>query len=123
MFAEIAPSPCGSYAVVTFKQDVTNEGALEIVNAMQEAAAEWGVSSFLSDVRGHRYLGSDFTHYDFATRELEASGFDRAWKLAVLASEGDSSHDFLEIVCQSAGYQIRLFKDYEEAEAWLMAAR
>ncbi len=46
-----------------------------------------------------------------------------ALKVAVVASPDDDSHDFLEIAAHTAHYDLKVFKDYEEAVRWLKQAK
>lgn len=119
MRLSITLAPGGGYAVVVVGEDVTNELAVEAGRLQHEFAAARGVTRFLVDARGRRYAGTPSSHQEFVTDQLPAESYGRAWRVAVLASPGDGSHDFLETAAGKAGYGIRVFKDYDEAVRWL----
>jgi hypothetical protein len=112
-------APDGSYAVLTIDKDVTPASTVERQRAMQAFATAHGVSRFLLDTRGKRYTGSDFDLYTFARRTLPTESFDRRWRVALVTSHDDDSHDFLETVARNVGYNVMVFKDYDKGVAWL----
>ncbi len=119
MTFDLSLSPCGVYAVLTNREDVTLARVVERQRAMRAFAAERCVTRFLLDSRGHRYLEGPLSLYKFAREILPEEGFDYRWKVALVATPGDYSHDFVETACRNAGQTVTVFKDYGEAEAWL----
>lgn len=112
-------APDRTYAVLTNYNEVTHASAIERQRAMQAFATAHGVSRFLIDTRENRFVGGTLGLYTFARHTLPKEGFDRRWKVALVTSPDDDSHDFLETVSQNAGYQVMVFKDYGDARAWL----
>ena len=98
---------------------VTNELALQRASAAAEFANEHNIFLLLSDVRGVAYTGTPFSHYEFAYMMKSVVPTAHTLKVAVVASAGDNSHDFLEIAGHTAHYNVRVFKDYDEAVGWL----
>lgn len=113
----------GTYIIQKMEAAVTNEVALQRASAANEFANEHGVFLLLSDVRGVPYTGTPFTHYEFAYMMKSVVPTACALRVAVVASPDDDSHDFLEIAAQTAHYDLKVFKDYEEAVRWLKDAR
>ncbi|HEV2800200.1 MAG TPA: hypothetical protein VGW12_06875 [Pyrinomonadaceae bacterium] len=109
----------GTYIIQRMEAPVTNEVALQRASAAAEFANEHGVFRLLSDVRGMPYTGTPFTHYEFAYMMKSVVPTAHALKVAVVASPDDPSHDFLQIAARTAHYDLKVFKDYEEAVRWL----
>ena len=57
--------------------------------------------------------------YTFVRSTLPTEGYNRQWRVALVTSTEDSSHDFLETVSQNAGYQVMVFKSFTTAQDWL----
>lgn len=109
----------GSYAVLTNYRDVTLASAIEHQRAMQAFAVAHGISRFLIDTRGKQYIGGDVDLYTFARHVLPEEAFDRRWRVALVTSPEDYSHDFLETVSRNAGYNVVVLKEYDKAVVWL----
>lgn len=109
----------GTFIIQRMEGPVTNELALRSAQEASAFANEHGVFLLLSDVRGAAYAGTHFSHYEFAYMMKSVVPTARALKVAVVASADDGSHDFLEIACRTAHYDLKVFKNYEEAVAWL----
>ena len=116
---DLTLAPDRTYAVLTNFNDVTHASAIERQRAMQAFATAHGVSRFLIDTRKKRFVGGALDLYTFARDTLPKERFDRAWKVALVTSPDDKSHDFLETVSLNVGYQVMVFKDYDDARAWL----
>ena len=117
---DLTLAPDGSHAVLTNYKDVTPASTVERQRAMQAFAAAHGVSRFLIDTRGKRYTGGTLDLYTFARHTLPDESFDRGWKVVLVTSPDDNSHDFLETVTRNVGYNVMVFKDYDKGMAWLM---
>ena len=87
--------------------------------AMNSFAAQHCVSRFLVDTRGKRFVGSVVDLYSFVRNTLPKEGFDKRWKVALLTSPDDDSHDVLETASFNAGYEVRVFKHPPDAIVWL----
>ena len=111
--------PNGSFAILTNHKDVTPLSAVKHQRAMRKFAETHGVYRFLLDTRGMRFCGTYVDLYRFARKTLHKEGFDSTWKVALVTSPKDRSHDMLEIFTHNAGYQVKIFTDYDEAQVWL----
>ena len=111
--------PNGSFGILTNYKDVTLQSVIERQRAMKMFAEEYGVYHFLLDTRGKSFSGTYVDLFRFARKILHKEGFDATWKVALVTSPKDRSHDMLEIFTHNAGYQVKIFTNYEEAQVWL----
>jgi hypothetical protein len=111
--------PNGTFAILTNHRDVTLQSAIERQRAMRKFAEKHGVYNFLLDTRGKSFCGTYVDLCRFARKTLHKEGFDSRWKVALVISPQDRSHDMLEIFTNNAGYQVKIFADYDEAKMWL----
>ena len=111
--------PNGSFAILTTRRDVTLRSAIEHQRAMRTFAEKHGVHHFLLDTRGRSFSGTYVDLFRFARKILRKEGFDSTWKVALVTSPKDRSHDMLEIFTHNAGYQVKIFTNYDEAQVWL----
>jgi len=111
--------PNGSFAILTNHKDVTLHSAIEHQRAMRMFAQKYGVHHFLLDTRGNSFRGTYVDLFRFARKILHKEGFDSTWKVALVTSPKDRSHDMLELFTQNAGYQVKIFTDYDQAQVWL----
>ncbi|WP_429886326.1 hypothetical protein [Geoalkalibacter halelectricus] len=80
---------------------------------------EHGLKKFLFDLRGAPNIQSVAQNYVFAYDELPQFEFPRASISAFVIDEGDSSHEFIELAFQNAGYIVKSFTDEDAAIKWL----
>jgi hypothetical protein len=111
--------PNGSFAILTNHKDVTLQSVIERQRAMRKFAETHGVYRFLLDTRGMSFCGTYVDLFRFVRKALPKEGFDSTWKVALVTSPKDRSHDMLEIFTHNAGYQVKIFTDYDEARVWL----
>ncbi len=111
--------PNGSFAILTNHKDVTLPSAIERQRFMRKFAETHGIYHFLLDTRGKSFCGTYVDLFRFARKILHKEGFDSTWKVALVTSPKDRSHDMLEIFTHNAGYQVKIFTDYDEAQVWL----
>jgi hypothetical protein len=111
--------PNGSFVILTNHKDVTLLSVIERQRAMRNFAEKHGVYRFLLDTRGMSFRGTYVDMFRFARKILHKEGFDSTWKVALVTSRKDRSHDMLEIFTHNAGYQVKVFTDYDEAQVWL----
>ena len=116
---ELKLEPNGSFAILTNHKDVTLPSVIERQRAMRKFAEAHGVYRFLLDTRGMSFCGTYVDLFRFARRILHKEGFDATWRVALVTSPRDRSHDMLEIFTHNAGYQVKIFTDYDEARVWL----
>ena len=111
--------PNGSFGILTNYTNVTLDSVIERQRAMRVFAEKFGVRHFLLDTRGKSFSGTYVDLFRFARKILHKEGFDSTWKVALVTSPKDRSHDMLEIFTHNAGYDVKIFTDYDEAEVWL----
>ena len=116
---ELKLEPGGSFAILTNYKDVTLRSAIVHQRAMREFAEKHGVHHFLLDTRGKTFCGTYVDLFRFARKILHKEGFDSRWKVALVTSPKDRSHDMLEIFTHNAGYRVKIFTNYDEAQVWL----
>ena len=104
---------------VIVEGDVTTESAREFTMAATEFGKKEGIELYLVDGRNSRNVLSTTDNYYYAYREMSTMPLNRTARTAILADKDDSSHDFVETVSQNAGYNVRVFKDEQQAVAWL----
>jgi len=109
----------GSFAILTNHKDVTLRSAIQHQRAMRAFAQTHGVYHFLLDTRGNSFRGTYVDLFRFARKILHKEGFDSTWKVALVTSPKDRSHDMLELFTHNAGYQVKIFTNYDEAQVWL----
>ena len=116
---DVKLEPNGSFSILTNYKDVTFPSVIERQRAMKMFAEEYGVYHFLLDTRGKSFSGTYVDLFRFARKILHKEGFDSTWKVALVTSPKDRSHDMLEIFTHNAGYQLKIFTYYDEAQVWL----
>ncbi len=89
-----------------------------IVNLVEPILEEYSCNRLLHDVRDTEILDSTAETYQVPqiANELE---FDRGIKVAILYSQEEEKHKFLETVMLNRGYRFRVFKNESEAISWL----
>ena len=77
------------------------------------------VSRLLFDVRAVRFESPIGAQYEYAYHQAREMGLTRHWRIALLATPGDRSYDFMETALVNAGYVAGLFHDAVQAVEWL----
>jgi hypothetical protein len=116
---ELCLASDGGHAIMKNYADVTHASAVVRQRAMQAFSDEHKVTRFLIDTRGKQFVGGPLELYTFVRSTLPTEGYNRQWRVALVTSTEDSSHDFLETVSQNAGYQVMVFKSFTTAQDWL----
>jgi hypothetical protein len=117
---ELCLAPGGGHAIIINYADVTHTSAIHRQRAMQAFADEHKVNRFLIDTRGKRFVGGPVDLHTFVRKTLPDEGYDRHWRVALVTSHDDNSHDFLETLSHNAGYHVMVFKDLNRAQDWLL---
>ena len=116
---EITVSDSGRYIIVRVTGSLDTHIANKYTVDARDLSQEKGIPRFLFDVRDATNVQSAFANYTFARSDMRRHSLSPTARSAILAREGDSSHDLVESFVQQAGYNVRLFRDLCEAEAWL----
>jgi len=119
MHYTVKPSDDGKYVVVTIVGEVTTETAREYSAVANEKAAEWSLRHFLFDLRDAVNTQSTLTNYEYAYEEMPKQQLSTTARCALLVAPEDHSHDFVELIARNAGYNVRLFRNFDQAAAWI----
>ena len=119
MHYTVIPSDDGKYVIVSVTGEVTTETAREYTVAANERASEWKLRNFLIDLRDAVNTQSTLTNYEYAYEEMPKQNLSTTARVALLVAPEDHSHDFIELVSRNAGYNVRLFRNADQAVAWL----
>jgi len=104
------------YVILKVWGDVTRQTAMEQNLEAHEFGRQRGVNRYLVDMSESRNVDTVLANYQFAYDDMEHTpGIDKAAKVALLVSEGDHSHDFIETVAKNAGLNVTLFTDEQKA--------
>ncbi len=117
---EILTESDETFVAVRVDADVTNALALEFVTAAMEEMARTNRDGLLLDLRSVRGVDSVSGNYRFAESLLEMQ-IDRRMRVAAVVASTDSSFDFAQTTTRNRGFNVKLFKDIDEARAWLSA--
>ena len=103
---------------VTYRGAVEYGAMTEMLRNVGRIASEMQSKLLLFDFRE-----ADFGNYYVDTikhaEEGPALGIDRAFRIAVLGSEGNPMLQYIENVAVNRGFQVRTFTGESEALAWL----
>jgi hypothetical protein len=116
---EVSVSPDGTYVEVKIYAPMDSEVGYRCGVAATALAKRYRIKRFLFDSRLSSNVQSVTVNYEFAYEGLDAFGFPRDSRSALLVAPDDDSHDFLETLFKNAGYSVRLFHDEAQAVAWL----
>ncbi|MCX6244601.1 MAG: hypothetical protein NTU98_07825 [Bacteroidetes bacterium] len=118
---EISVSEDKSFILINVDGDFNDneEMMMENIKAHQ-IAQEFGIEKFLMDLTKTKSNLSPLDRYDFAYNDLRKNEeINMKAKIAMIVSEDDHSHDFSETVLQNAGVIAKIFRNRDEAIAYL----
>ncbi|WP_290581569.1 STAS/SEC14 domain-containing protein [Ketobacter sp.] len=107
------------YIRVTATTDINRTIAAQMADETTRRLKAENLEAALIDVRSRRNVEFASQNYHFANADVPALSLRKTDRIAVLADPDDDSHDFIEIVMRNTGYNLRIFRDEEEALAWL----
>ena len=107
------------YIICRVNEPLTNEVINAYTVELDSMSRESGIKRFLIDVRKAPNILSTVDNYDYAHTEMKEMDLQKDVRSAILASPDDHSHDFFELAGQNEGYNIRIFRNEDEAVAWL----
>ena len=99
--------------------DISIPIAIQFTEELDKLAKEKGIKRIFMDLRSVVNIAGAGENYKFSRTEVHNLKPQDNY-VAMLISEGDHSHDFVETVSQNAGYGVRLFTNEAEALAWLL---
>jgi hypothetical protein len=111
-----------SYIILKYVGDITSQLALIATEESHALGSKYGIRHYLVDATEAKNFENPFKNYNFAYQDLERANIDRAACVALLTSAEDTTHDFIETLMVNAGYDVKLFKNRENAIQHLLAA-
>lgn len=117
----ITPSADGRYIVIKVRGEINRKAAMQQNLEAHALGRKMGVNRYLVDVTEAKNTDSVRDSYDFAYTDMSITeGIDKAARVSTLVSQGDHSHDFIEIVSRNSGLNVTLFTDRELAVQHLL---
>jgi hypothetical protein len=118
---EISISETRKYILARVTGPMTRQVAMQVAKDVTVLGIENKLKNYLFDVRDAPNIETNSSVYFFAYRDIASIVYDRSTVFAILATPGDTSYNFAEIVIKNAGYQVSLFTEKDSAIAWLEA--
>jgi len=115
----ISISDNGKYIIVKILDSVTSELARLFSEDAKNLGNEKGIDRFLFDVRQSPNINSVLRNYIYVYSDMEKLELSKTARSAILTNPDDESHDFIETLSKSAGYNVRLFNNEKLAIDWL----
>lgn len=109
----------GSFIIGRVNGPMTSDKANKIAQFYVKKIEATGVKLILNNMRDSVYKIDVGQSFIYASKEVKQVGLPLDIRSAILVADGDHSHDFQEVLAQSAGYQVRVFYSYENAIRWL----
>jgi len=102
----------------SYSGEMSLEAVDEYAAAVSAESARHTCKLFMNDMRNAK-LAFSATEIYRLPGILDAAGFDRTWKRAVVALDYLPDYRFFETVARNRGYQVRIFQNVDEAIDWL----
>jgi hypothetical protein len=119
MSYSITVSASGKYFRIRVDGETSVELARKWSAELQELGGVYHIKRFLFDARLAKNMSSVVENYQFAYKDSVELSLDRSARSAILASQDDDSHNFLELAMSNAGFDVRVFTDESLATGWL----
>jgi hypothetical protein len=109
-------SPDGKYIIQKIVGEIDARIANELNHDLVEMGRRHNINRYLTDLTECRNVDSVIDNYNYAYLDLPSNpAIDRSAQVALLVAPEDHSHDFVEITCQNAGFNVTLFRDRDAA--------
>ena len=115
----LTPSDDGAFIIQKITGPIDRLSAMRYNLEAHELGRELGINRFLSDVTESTNSEGETEDFRFANQDMKHEGIDRRARIAFLVAPDDHSHDFIETVTVNAGFNVKLFRNREDAEAFL----
>ncbi len=116
MTYELSLVPDKTYIILKVKGDITRKLAMQQNLEAHAMGEKLGVNRYLVDMTESRNVDTVYSNYEFAYSDMNSMpGIDRTARVAIVVSEGDHSHNFIETVARNSGLDVELFTDMEQA--------
>jgi hypothetical protein len=120
MHYEICPSEDDSYITLVVKGEVNRNSAMQQNLQAHALGKQLGINRYLVDMTEARNTDTTLDQYQFAYKDMhETPGIDTRARVAVVVTEGDHSHDFIETVARNSGLNVKLFTERTQAISFL----
>lgn len=96
-------------------KDIARQWSADVAKKSREL----DIRRFLFDVRSAQNVGTVMEQYTFAYQDSEELNLPKDVRSAILISETDRSHDFVETSFKNVGFDVRIFTDKSSAVKWL----
>ncbi|HES59949.1 MAG: hypothetical protein JW956_03595 [Calditrichaceae bacterium] len=109
------------YVILVIEGDFTGKDMLKYILEAHAFGHKKKVDNYLVDVTKAKNVDSVLGNYEFAYTDIQSiPGVNPRSKVASLINPEDHSHDFIETVLINAGMPIKLCRDLETAEKYLL---
>ena len=119
MLFETRVSECMKYIYISVRKEINYAIAYDFIHHAYVEASRHGIRNFFFDVRGVRNVASTQHNYRLIAEDAPQIGYDRTAKIAILIDFNDPSHDFIETVASSAGYNCKIFSCQNALLEWI----
>ncbi len=121
MAHSITLSPDNKYIILTVKGEITRGLAIAQNIEAHALGKKLGIHCYLVDLTQARNVDTITNNYIFAYKDMQTSpNIDRSARLAMLVSQTDHSHDFVETALRNAGLNATLFRNRQIAMRYLL---
>jgi len=118
MVPEIKVTEEGGTIRVVYRGKVEYSATTGMLRNVAQVASEKRIKKLLFDIRE-----ADYRHYYAETlrhaEEGPALGIDQSFRIAFLGAAGNPMLGYIEDACVNRGYNVKVFTDEPEADAWL----
>ena len=116
---QIEPSKENGFVKIKVYKSITADLEKFFAKEAIDVACRNRLLNYYVDVRGVPNVANTLDQYRLAYENMNNFGLDGKSKIAVVHSQNDHSHDFIETVFRNAGYNCKLFTNEGEAYDWL----
>ncbi|MFO7584917.1 MAG: hypothetical protein R6W69_09315 [Anaerolineales bacterium] len=111
----------GKYIIHKIVGEIDARIASELNHDLVEMGRRYNINRYLTDLTECRNVDSLVDNYNYAYRDLPADPvIDPSARVALLVSPEDHSHDFVEVTCRNAGFDVTLFRERDAAVRHLL---
>ena len=116
MSYSVKPSEDGKYIILKHYGEIDRALTTQRNQEAHALGAKLGISRHLVDLTEARHVDTVMNTYEFAYEDMQfLPRINKNARVAVLVSQDDHSHDFVETVTRNAGQNVTLFRDREAA--------
>ena len=118
----IKKSGSEKFVIVKVKGAITRERAMKNNIKAHEFGEKYGTNKYLVDLTEARNTEGTIGNYKFAYEDMNnpPQPIKKNAYVAMVVAPNDSSHDFVEIVAQNSGLNVKKFTCVKTAESFLL---